>query len=202
MLAEGSEKSVGQAGQPLRGSGVLSGRALDLRDQLAVTVARIVNRVAAVRLRPDLGQELEAASDRLGGLELIAEHRSQRQRDRGAPEHVEQRQVAAGDRLPQPLLAERPGAEALDVGHVRVQDDREFTRTARWHRRTLAVRWANRAARLWPRLKASTIVEVAVPRMAMRLAVLAAGMFGSPALLTARRRRSGPREKSRSLTTP
>ena len=45
----------------------------------------------------------------------------------GAPrvEQVEQRQVAAGDRLPQPLLAERPGAEALDVGHVRVQDDRQ-----------------------------------------------------------------------------
>ena len=45
----------------------------------------------------------------------------------GAPgvEQLEQRQVAAGDRLPQPLLAERPRAEALDVGHVRVQHDRQ-----------------------------------------------------------------------------
>ena len=40
-------------------------------------------------------------------------------------EHVEQRQVGGRDRLPQPLLAERPRPEALDVGHVRVQDDRE-----------------------------------------------------------------------------
>ena len=38
-------------------------------------------------------------------------------------EHVQQRQVAGRDRLPQPLLAERPRPEALDVGHVGVQDD-------------------------------------------------------------------------------
>ena len=62
----------------------------------------------------------------------------------GAPrvEQVEQRQVAAGDRLPQPLLAERPGAEALDVGHVRVQDDRE--RAARARRRAQRSRPADR----------------------------------------------------------
>ena len=46
-------------------------------------------------------------------------------RDRRAVEHLEQRQVDAGHRLPQPLLAERPGAEALDVGHVRVEHERQ-----------------------------------------------------------------------------
>src|SRR5262249_25561496 len=40
-------------------------------------------------------------------------------------EQVEQRQIAAAGGLPQPLLAKRPGAEGLDVGHVRVQDDRQ-----------------------------------------------------------------------------
>ena len=45
----------------------------------------------------------------------------------GAPvaQHVEQRQVGGRDRLPQPLLAERPRPEALDVGQMRVQDDGE-----------------------------------------------------------------------------
>ncbi len=47
--------------------------------------------------------------------------------ERAGGEQLEQRQVAAGDRLPQPLLAERPRAEALDIGHVRVQHDRQRT---------------------------------------------------------------------------
>ena len=46
-------------------------------------------------------------------------------RPRRGVEHVEERQVGGGDRLPQPLLAERPRPEALDVGHVGVQDERE-----------------------------------------------------------------------------
>ena len=61
-----------------------------------------------------------------GDLELIAQHGGQRQRHRNVlVEQVEQRQIAPGDRLPQPLLAERPCPEPLDVGHVRVQHDRQ-----------------------------------------------------------------------------
>ena len=66
-----------------------------------------------------------------------------------AVEQVEQRQVDAGHRLPEPLLAERPGAEALHVGHVRVEHERERAPAARrscGHRARGAVR-AERAAR-------------------------------------------------------
>ena len=63
------------------------------------------------------------------GLELVAQHRRQADRHRRAVEQLEQRQVHAGDRLPQPLLAERPGAEALDVGHVRVEHQRQRARS-------------------------------------------------------------------------
>ncbi len=57
-------------------------------------------------------------------FELVAQDGRQRQRQRRAlVEQVEQRQIAAGDRLPQPLLAKRPRAKTLHIGHVRVQDD-------------------------------------------------------------------------------
>ena len=106
---------------------VVAPRALELARELARARRR------AARPRPARGcrgarRSMNAAkrSRRSGRLELVAQHRRQRQRQRRAVvEQVEQRQVAAGDRLPQPLLAERPGAEALDVGHVRVQDDRQ-----------------------------------------------------------------------------
>ena len=67
--------------------------------------------VEAVRLRPDSVRKRAAALERAGGFQLVAQDRRQRQRDRGPAEsdHSEQRQVAGGDRLPQPLLAERPG---------------------------------------------------------------------------------------------
>ena len=119
-------KAAQQVAAPLErvgGRGVGGGAALQRRGH------RRVGRldVEPVRGGPDLAQEGEAALERARRLELVAQHRRQRQRD--APgmvvEHVEQRQVAGGDRLPQPLLAERPRPEALDVGHVRVEDDRE-----------------------------------------------------------------------------
>ncbi len=88
--------------------------------------------VLGVGVAADVRDEGPEALADAGRLELVAEDRGQRERQRGAPvEQVEQRQVAAGDRLPQPLLAEGPGAEALDVGHVRVQDDRQRARSRR-----------------------------------------------------------------------
>ena len=58
----------------------------------------------------------------------------------GAPSSssAEQRQVARRDRLPQPLLAERPRPEALDVGHVGVQDERDAARSSRSRRGSTA----------------------------------------------------------------
>ena len=88
--------------------------------------------------------------------ELIAQHRGQRHRhaSRVLVEHVEQRQVAGGDRLPQPFLAERPRPEALDVWHVRVQDDREPA-----HGRSTARKSSARSSR--PRRSAKSRVEMA-----------------------------------------
>ena len=88
--------------------------------------------VERVRGGTDVAQELEAALHRARRLELVGEHRRDAQRDlaRVAVEHVQQRQVGGRDRLPQPLLAERPRAEALDVGHVGVQDELHGRSTA------------------------------------------------------------------------
>jgi hypothetical protein len=68
-------------------------------------------------------QELREALAHAGGRELIAEDRSEGERQlRRVLEHVEERQVRRGHRLPQPLLAERPRPVALDVRHVGVED--------------------------------------------------------------------------------
>ena len=66
-----------------------------------------------------------------------------------ALEHPQQRQVGGRDRLQQPLLAEGPGAEPLDVGHVRVQHDRELAAiggAARAHGRHTASRSSARSS--------------------------------------------------------
>ena len=101
-------------------------RVLERGDDAGVAGGRRRCRGGATR-RGCRRRNCRAALERAGRLELVAEHRRQRQRDRrAAVEHVEQRQVRRRDRLPQPLLAERPRAEALDVGLVGVQDDREL----------------------------------------------------------------------------
>ena len=73
----------------------------------------------------DVADEPCEAFPNSGRLQLVAEHGRERERERGAGvEQLEQWQVGAGDGLPEPLLAEGPGAEALDVGHVGVENDR------------------------------------------------------------------------------
>ena len=93
--------------------------------------ARLLGRQRRERCGHGAGQRTK----RVAALEHTADRRpcrrtgsTERQRDRRflALEHVEQREVGGGHRLEQPLLAEGPGAEALDVGHVRVQDEREL----------------------------------------------------------------------------
>ena len=77
----------------------------------------------ARRRRAGTRAELAQALGDARRLELVGEHRGDRHRQpRGDLEH---RQVGADHGIEQPLLAERVGAEALDVGHVRVEDDRE-----------------------------------------------------------------------------
>ena len=64
-----------------------------------------------------------------GCLELVGEHR--RHRDREVVGELEDRQVGAGDGVEEPFLAERIGAETLDVGHVRVEHDGQIPDGAR-----------------------------------------------------------------------
>ena len=106
----------------LGGRAVAGGGAVELRRDLRVRLD-----VQAVALGPDLVHERREALGHARSRQLVREHRRQRQRHaaRALVEDVEQRQVARGDRLPQPLLAEGPRPEALHVGHVRVEDDRE-----------------------------------------------------------------------------
>ena len=92
------------------------------------------SRAAARSSRCDSGRisrrNAGAALQRAGRLELVAQHRGDRERHPAGRlvERVEQRQVAGRDRLPEPLLAERPRPEALHVRHVGVQDDRQRAR--------------------------------------------------------------------------
>ncbi len=95
--------------------------------------------VEFVRDAADVAQEGCEALGQARRRELVGEHRREREGDLlAAPvEQLQQRQVAARQRLPQPLLAERPGAVALDVRHVRVQDERQLAAVpAGGHRQT------------------------------------------------------------------
>ena len=116
--------------------------------------------VERVRRRPDVAQEGEAAVERARRRELVAQHRRERERDAAGVvvEHVEQRQVARRDRLPQPLLAERPRPEALDVGHVGVEHDRQRSR-APAHGRSTASKSSARSSP--PRRSAKSRTEIA-----------------------------------------
>ena len=104
-------------------------RALELGgDRARPPLARPRRRARAIGAR-SVAQERAKRSATPGASSWSAEHRRERERDgarRARVEHVEQRQVRRRHRLPQPLLAERPRPEALDVGHVGVQDEREL----------------------------------------------------------------------------
>ena len=85
--------------------------------------------------RSDLAQEAQVALPGVAahGFELVAEHGGQAHGHGRAVEQIEERQVRAGHRLPQPFLAERPGAETLHVGHVGMEYERQRARTIRIH---------------------------------------------------------------------
>ena len=91
--------------------------------------------------RPQLGQERQAALDRPGMRELVAQHRGQRQRHLPgmAVEHVEQRDVTARDRLEQQLLAERPGTKPAWGVEVRVKRGRPVATAIGVHARLMVV---------------------------------------------------------------
>jgi len=105
---------------------VVEPRPFELGRELLVAPLTQAGGVALVGPAPHLLHEATEASGHTRRLELVAQHGGQRERHRRVPvEQLQQRQVGADDRLPQPLLAERPCAEPLDVGHVGVQDDRQ-----------------------------------------------------------------------------
>ena len=109
---------------------VVTGGAAHLRRQLGLAPSLQPVGVLGVDRRAHLAQEAQVALARLAAhrLELVTQHGGHPNRHRRAVEQVEQREVHARHGLPEPLLAERPGAEALDVGHVRVQHQRERPR--------------------------------------------------------------------------
>ncbi len=82
--------------------------------------------IALGRADAELAHEVAHARGRRRVLELVGEDRGDR--DRQVVGDLEHRQVRAHERVEQPLLAERIGPEALDVGHVGVQDDRDVAR--------------------------------------------------------------------------
>jgi hypothetical protein len=111
---------------PQRGL-VLAGGPLELGGERRVAGRAGRIGVKAVRGPAHAAQERAEALPHARGLQLVAQDRGERQRHRHAAlEHVEDRQVGGRHRLEQPLLAERPRAEALDVRHVRVEDEREL----------------------------------------------------------------------------
>jgi hypothetical protein len=71
-------------------------------------------------------QELEHSLPHPVRLELVGEDRGDGHRH--AIGDLEDREMRARDGLEQPFLAEGVGAEPLDVGHVRVEDDRKIAR--------------------------------------------------------------------------
>ena len=86
----------------------------------------MVGGVGLAAADPELGDErLEPPAD-ARRLELVGEHR--RHGDGHPLGDLEHRHVRADDGVEQPLLAERVGAESLDVGHVGVKDDRQVAR--------------------------------------------------------------------------
>ena len=109
------------------GERVVAGGTPDLGGQRPVAAAFEPGGVLLVDRCAHIAQEAQVALARvaLHRLELVAQHGRQPDGHGRAVEQLEQWQVNAGDGLPQPLLAERPRAEPLDVGHVRVQDERE-----------------------------------------------------------------------------
>ncbi len=118
---QSAEQIAAQGLQHVGGVGVLPGGALQLGGHRRVFRGLDVQRVGG---GTHLAQEGQAALYRTRRLELVAQDRCEREGHRCAgAQHVEQREVGGGHGLPQPLLAEGPGPEALHVGHVGVQDE-------------------------------------------------------------------------------
>ncbi len=128
--AEGPHEVAAVPLEALLRARVVAGRAAHLGGQLALARGVQPGGVLRVDRRAHVAQEAEVAiaGVPLHRVELVAEHRREPERDRHAVDQLEQRQVDARDGLPQPLLAERPRAEALDVRHVRVEHDRQRAR--------------------------------------------------------------------------
>ena len=80
-------------------------------------------------IEPVLDEKLPQPLRHTFCLELVRQHGGHGQGDVAGD--VEHRQVGVNHRIEQPLLTEGVGAVALDIGHVRVQDDPEIARAVR-----------------------------------------------------------------------
>ena len=96
MAAERAEQVAADRRQPLAGARVQRSGMLERGDDAGLAGGARGRDVAAVRLDADAGQKVGAAVQGAGRLELVAQHRRQRQRQRRAG--VEQRRAAAGTR--------------------------------------------------------------------------------------------------------
>src|SRR5438128_7210352 len=117
------------------GHAVVGGGPAHLRRQRLLPRSLEALCVLPVDRRPDLAQKAQEALPGLAleRLELVAEDGREPDSHGRLLEDPQQREVYGRYGLPEPLLAERPRAEALHVRHVRVQHERQLAAVA--HRR-------------------------------------------------------------------
>ena len=127
-LLEGAQRLAAEAAEAPHRAGVVVGLGLGGRPQGGAGVRHVAVRGVDAMA----AEEGEHPLPHPVRLELIGEHR--RDGHRQPLGDVQHRQVRAGEGVEQPLLAERIGAEPLDVGHVGVEDDRQIAAGALGHR--------------------------------------------------------------------
>ena len=145
-LLEGAQRVAAEAGEAPHRVGVVVGLGLGGRPQGGTGVGDVAVRgIDAVA-----AEEGEHPLPHPVRLELVGEHRGDGHRQPLGD--VQHRQVRAREGVEQPLLAERVGAEPLDVGHVGVEDDRQIAARSRLgHLRLLTDRRRSRARDRGPR---------------------------------------------------
>ena len=132
-----SQEVTPAALEVLRGVLVVTGGQAQGPRGVVLSVALEPRRVLGVALAAGAAHECQEPLPDTRQRQLVRQHRSDA--DGGDSlgslpgvtlEHPEQRQIRGCHRLQQPFLAERPSAEALHVGHVRVEQDAQLSPVA------------------------------------------------------------------------
>src|ERR1700722_20943065 len=104
-----SEQLAATAAQALERCGVLGHRTIHLQRKRLVTTGAQPGCVLLVGMAAYALDELRKAICQTWGFELVAEHGREREGQwRALVEQIQQWQIAAGHRLPQPLLTKWP----------------------------------------------------------------------------------------------